>query len=308
MTDPHEAALAALASPDAGVRQAALHQLAEAIPSETLASLAREDPSPWVRFEAVHALRRLGEPSVPALIMALADPVPWVRRHAARSLSALGEAGAVALLSVEHSRCAEASEAAAWARGLNRPNCSVAQLIADHTRENGSSSHATDSTLAQLDRSQVAELRAALSRPEALERAAAARLLGQIGDPDAVDDLEPLLRDGDDRVCRITAEALGLIGNPRAAPGLAAVLEDSSDIVAVAVIVALGRIGNRGSVAALVRVLRSGHKLLAGHAAQALGVIGDPESRAALEAATAVAQPGQAEAQAALAAMGDDQG
>ncbi|MBI5477815.1 MAG: HEAT repeat domain-containing protein [Deltaproteobacteria bacterium] len=308
MTDPREAARAALASPDAGVRQAALRRLAEAVPQETVESLLREDPSPWVRFEATHALERLGPASVRALTMALADPALWVRRQAARTLSALGEAGALALLSVEHSRCREASEAAGWARGLARARCSVAQLIADLAYEEDARWQAAAAELAHLDRAQVAEVKAALDRPEPLERAAAARALGAIGDPDAVDALEPLIRDGDDHVCRVAAEALGRIGDPRAVPALIAVIDDSSDLVALAVIDALGRIRDRGAVATLARFLLSGHGLLAGPAAQALGLIGGPEARAALAAAADVAQPGQAEAKMALATLVDDQG
>jgi HEAT repeat protein len=257
-----------------------------------------------VRFQAVHALGGLSPPAVQSLTLALADPEPWVRRQAARELSAAGDAGALALLSVEHSRCREASEAAAWARGLQRANCSVGQLIVELAYEDGRSSHGAEATLDRLDRSQVAEVRAALHRPEPLERAAAARALGRIGDPDAADELEPLLRDGDDHVCRLAAESLGRIGNPSAVPALASALDDASDLVALAVIVALGRLHDPRAVPALARVLRSGHAPLAGHAARALALIGGPAARETLEAAAAAGgQPGQAEARAALTGM-----
>ncbi len=86
-------------------------------------------------------------------------------------------------------------------------------------------------------------------------RCDAARLLGQSGDPRAVDALLPDLQDSDWRVRRNAAQALGALRDQRAVEPLIQALADRTLTVRQRAIVALGRIKDLRALPALLQIL-----------------------------------------------------
>src|SRR5215216_1630708 len=91
-------------------------------------------------------------------------------------------------------------------------------------------------------------------------RCDAARLLGQSGDPRAVNALLPDLKDSDWRVRRNAAQALGALRDPRSTQPLLALLKDRTMTVRQRSIVALGRIKDLQALPALLEVLLDGKR------------------------------------------------
>ncbi len=85
-------------------------------------------------------------------------------------------------------------------------------------------------------------------------RCDAARLLGQSGDPRAVDALLPDLEDRDWRVRRNAAQALGALRDERAVGPLMSALNDRTMTVRQRAIVALGRIKDPQALPALLEI------------------------------------------------------
>jgi HEAT repeat protein len=111
-------------------------------------------------------------------------------------------------------------------------------------------------------------------------RAAAARALGRIGDPLA---LEPLLhalrRENDPEVRAEIAFALGILGKADAVPALLQALDSEPDAYTSSEIaIALGRIGGDTSLDALHGLLRSQWGLIRERAIEALALIADDRS------------------------------
>jgi HEAT repeat protein len=91
-------------------------------------------------------------------------------------------------------------------------------------------------------------------------RCEAARLLGQSGDPWAVDTLLPDLNDSDWRVRRNAAQALGALRDKRAVERLLGLLKDRTMTVRQRAIVALGRIKDPRALPALLEILAEGKR------------------------------------------------
>jgi HEAT repeat protein/energy-coupling factor transporter ATP-binding protein EcfA2 len=125
----------------------------------------------------------------------------------------------------------------------------------------------------------------ALQDEEWLVREAAAWALGQIGDPQATPALIQALRDEEWEV-RGAAWALGQIGDPQAIPALiqALQLQDEDWRVSRAAAWALGQIGDPQAIPALIQALRDEKWVVRGTAAKALEQIGPPAVPALLEA------------------------
>jgi len=121
-----------------------------------------------------------------------------------------------------------------------------------------------------------------------IRRREAARLLGDLGGPRAVEALVEVLSDPTDALRLAAAEALGLIGDPLAVDALGGamgeVLSDPDDALRLPAVEALGLIGDPQAVEALVEVLSDPDDALRLAAAEALGLIGDPRAVAPLSA------------------------
>ncbi|MCP3868445.1 MAG: HEAT repeat domain-containing protein [Gammaproteobacteria bacterium] len=91
-----------------------------------------------------------------------------------------------------------------------------------------------------------------MSTGDEADRCYAARTLGVLGDPTAVDTLTAKLQDEDIDVCVDAAEALGRIGSPRAVPPLIESLtNDPNGEICTAVTKALGNLGGEEAAQAL---------------------------------------------------------
>jgi HEAT repeat protein len=91
-------------------------------------------------------------------------------------------------------------------------------------------------------------------------RCDAARLLGQSGDPRAVEALLPDLQNPDWRVRRNAAQALGALRDKRATEPLLALLKDRTITVRQRAVVALGRIKDPTALPALIDIVVEGKR------------------------------------------------
>ena len=128
----------------------------------------------------------------------------------------------------------------------------------------------------------------------------AARALGEIKDPRAVEPLIIALKDGDYRVGEGAAEALGKIKDPRAVAPLIDALKDGKWSVPEKAAVALGEIADPRAVEPLMAALKKKNPLIRKEAARTLGKIKDPR---AVEALIAVMRHDEETAPRACAAM-----
>jgi HEAT repeat protein len=135
----------------------------------------------------------------------------------------------------------------------------------------------------------IAELRNSAPFGQIGVRGWAARALGKLGDPRAVQPLLRLLREDDNEVVRSTAaRSLGQIGDSSAVPALVAALDEESDVVRAWAADSLGRLGARSAARKVTSLLTSPNRVVRQAAAVSLGKIGDsssigPLSRAAKE-------------------------
>jgi len=122
-------------------------------------------------------------------------------------------------------------------------------------------------------------IRAMTIEPDASIRKTAARVLGDIGGPKAVEALRAALRDVRKDVAADAARSLGRLGDRKSIPLLRTILDDPEAVkdhnIASGVLCALGELEAQEAVPRLLTVLESGASQLHGTAARALGRIGD---------------------------------
>jgi len=118
-------------------------------------------------------------------------------------------------------------------------------------------------------------IKALAYRKDARIRRDAARILGEVGDPRAVESLVPALKDSNWDVRRTAAWALGKIGDARAVEPLVAALQDEDKNVRQSAAEALGKIGDPRAVEPLLSALKESDGGVRQAAAEALGQIGD---------------------------------
>jgi HEAT repeat protein len=111
-------------------------------------------------------------------------------------------------------------------------------------------------------------IKALSCQKDSLERDKAARALGEIGDPQAIESLIAALKDEDVNVIEAAAEALGMIGKPALEPLFTALMDDDSR-VREAVAKALGKTDKR-AVNQFVAALKNKNVYVHGPAAKAL--------------------------------------
>ena len=207
--------------------------------AEWLESL--EDVDDTTREEAAKALADLGDPStLQPLLNALEDDYWSVRVHVGRALAKIGGPESI--------------------EGL-------ITLFNDNMLE--VQSEAVQS-MASMGTTVVSRLIACLKEEKWRVREQAAKALGEIHAPEAVDGLVLSCRDRDGAVKSAAAEALGKIGEPKAVPALIKLFKDTSKIARETAGTALVYIG-QASVPALLDSLKDPHFVVRCHAVRALG-------------------------------------
>ncbi len=257
---------------------AAAHEVVAAAPEGDVAALAR---SLNARFDVrttervVLALLRLPDERARVsgsrlfgalgLVDVYSDRLRHARRwsereHAAETLGLAGLSPAVpALVEVLRDRHEEASvkSAAASALARLRDATAIPLLVQELARVDEHSSRNVAEAIASFgSMATPALLEILLDASHATARVWAARILGQIRDPRAVDDLVARLNDRDDRLRMAAAEALGVIGDPRALQSIVrATLRDPAPQVRAHAAGAVARIEGERAVDVMVAAL-----------------------------------------------------
>ena len=234
---------------------------------------ALRDGDQRIRFAALAALRVVRDEAAADLIIGLLnDPDRDIRRAAVGALNPGMNRAALVLATL--SRSEDPFERMSSIGGL--------EVIGD-----------------AASRSRLVEL---LKDPADSVRGGAARALGRLEEPQAVDGLVALLRDPQQVTRQGAAQALGKIGDVSAVQALVRSLKDEDWNVRDAAAHALGLLGDRTAVLPLIEALRI-QRFPA--AAFALAALGDPRAFDPLVAAAAEPQIGEQRIASALVTLGD---
>ncbi len=160
-----------------------------------------------VRCEARKALIDIGKPSVIPLIEALEDPRDWVRLEASKALDSIN---------------------LPWE---GRASSQIVKLlVADLASNDGIVRVTARRLLATIGEDAIGELVKALKNKNQWMRWEAAKTLGQIGDPAAIEALTKALRDDFFDVRWLAAEGLIVIGRASVVPLLKAMVEQAESL------------------------------------------------------------------------------
>jgi len=237
--------------------------------------IALQDEHPSVREAVASVLGEIGDPrAVEPLIIALQDEHPSVREAVASALGEIGDPRAVGPLHIT----------------LREDQ--IIPVLEDAAR-----------ALGMLGTAGLGPLMDALLDECWEVRRVAAEVLGELGDPRAVDSLSVALRDKSARVRRSSASALGKLGDLRAIAPLSEALQDRSSHVRSAAVEALARLGGTDVVEVLIHALQNCHADVRQKAAGILVKISDPRIVELLITALQDADPSVRSA--AASALGD---
>lgn len=189
------------------------------------------------------------ELAVDELVKSLHDPTPRLRRQAAAALAKVGDADAVT---------------------------SLVHMLEDHP---DLVEEEMIEAIGELRYPQALPvLEKYLDSPRSMLRRAAARAIGRIGGPGAVDPLVRAAMNADDAdLRRASLQALRVAGDERAAPAVIDGLTDPLPSVRVAAAEATAELGLRTAADALRTSLRTHRDEAAAEVAYALGVVGATE-------------------------------
>jgi len=249
--------IAALKDDDWALREDAATLLGEFGDPRAVTPLieALHDEDRAVREAATGALRKIGSAAVPALIAALQDPNGNVQEIAVAVLKDVPEPRAVEpLIGCLTNKNWIVRMHAAKGLGIAGDARAIAHLVSLLTDQvKAVRADATDA-LARIGRPALASLLAALQHEAWILRLHACEALGKIGAEEAVEPLcQVLLHDRDMAVRQDAAKALGGIGNPMALEALTAALTDL-DVRPFAV-EALGKLKDLRAVDTLIDVV-----------------------------------------------------
>jgi HEAT repeat protein len=202
---------------------------------------ALEDVDDATREEAAKALGEKGDPkTLEPLLAALEDDFWSVRSHVGWALAKIGGDQSIEGL-------------------ITLFNDNMMEVQAEAVR-----------AMASMGKGVVPKLLTSLKDKRWRVREQAAKTLGELRDPEAVQGLMIVCRDRDGAVKSAAAEALGKIGDPRAIPTLIKLFKDTSKIARETAGTALMYIG-APSVEALLETLKDPHFVVRCHGVRALG-------------------------------------
>ncbi|MDH5427339.1 MAG: HEAT repeat domain-containing protein [Nitrospirota bacterium] len=202
---------------------------------------ALEDVDDATREEAAKALAEMGDPkTLEPLLTALEDDYWSVRGHVGWALAKIGGDQSIEGL-------------------ITLFNDNMMEVQAEAVQ-----------AMASMGKGVVPKLLTSLKDKRWRVREQAAKTLGELRDPEAVQGLSIVCRDRDGAVKSAAAEALGKIGDPQAIPTLIKLFKDTSKIVRETAGTALMYIG-APSVEALLETLKDPHFVVRCHGVRALG-------------------------------------
>lgn len=298
-----EALIKALKDKDAIVRQHAVRTLSRIAGTkavELLIEVLLEDSRAHVRRAAAKALSRIGDArAVEPLIEVLRrDNKADVRLAAAKALGEIGDPKALLALvyaAVDRKNQVQindsphffpttvAKEAKKAMEKIGEPTIEQVEPLIKALSNRYMSCEAAKLLGRARDPRAVEPLIELLGDNKADIRNAAAKALGDIGDPKTFEQVGPLVKAlGDKNVCCEAAKLLGRIGDPRAVKPLIEALRNSGWSMQYWVTWALGKIG-KSAVGPLIVALTDSDSDVREAAAKALGEIGDREALPELE-------------------------
>ncbi len=249
--------IAALKDEDWALREDAATLLGEFRDPRAVGPLLEvlHDEDRAVRDAATGALRKIGPSAVPALIVALQDPNGNVQEIAVAVLKDLPDPRVVdPLIGCLANRNWIVRMHAAKGLGMAGDPRAIAHLVSLLTDEVKAVRADATEALVRIGRPALDGLLAALRHDAWILRLHACEALGKIGAEEAVDPLcRAMLKDRDTAVRQDAAKALGDIRNPMALDALTAVLTDL-DVRPFAV-EALGRLKDLRAVEILIDVV-----------------------------------------------------
>ena len=275
--------IAALKSPDRGVRSRALYVLKavgeHAANEKSIKALVGLLGVEDAEVGAVEALANIGKPAVPVLIEASKHKNPAVRSGAAKALGWIeDESAADALRNLLDDQNEDVRVSAIWAVGVLKDKASVRKIIvALKTASPRVRAHAAGALGEIADSSAVPALGEALKDEDYNVRNIALNALENLGRP-AVPALLEALRS---RYVHLHVEVARILGNlkdERAVPGLIESLKEQYPTIRNAATYALAEIG-KPAIPDLIKVLKSRNSDVRAAAAEALGEIGDEAAR-----------------------------
>jgi HEAT repeat protein len=212
-----------------------------------------DDPDHGVREEAARALGRIRSPdAVDVLLACLRDPHSSIRPQAARALGQIGDPRAVEALT----QCLESASA-----DLRQACADALHDIAG--REPAPPAPKATRALRTMERADddlpAADIIARLDDADHEVREEAARALGRIRSPQAVETLIRHLCDPNSTIRPQAARALGQIGDGRAIEALTECLASGSVELQEACAEALGAVGGRMPIRRLISLLGEQH-------------------------------------------------
>ena len=278
-----ESLIATLKDKENAVRRAVVGALGKVNDPRALNPLTKalKDEDPLVRRAAAEALEEMGEPAVESLIIALQDEDFYNRMIVVEALRKVGDPRAVdpLITALKGDKDGNVRKAAAEALVVMSNARAVDPLIAALKDDKDSyvRKAAAEALVVVSNARAVDPLITALKDDkDSYVREAAAEALVVMSNAGAVDPLIAALQDEDWRGRRLAARILGEIRHPRAVQALTQALEDGN--VREAAAWALGEIGNPRAVQPLVAALLDEDGHLRQPIAEALGRISDPQA------------------------------
>lgn len=219
----------ALGSEDAPVRRKAAQALAALKDAGAIDPLIRclVDKDNGVRENAAKALAEIGDPrAVESLMYCLQDQDPEIRWIAAKALANFGSAVVDPLIRNLDSVDRHLAEVSAFALGETGDPRAVTPLILTLRRPDWDVRTRVEAALHRIGEPAVGPLVTYLKDNDVGTRCSAAKILGKLGDRNALDALLTCLDDESPDMRRNTIEAIGRLGDPRTLETLSAGLED----------------------------------------------------------------------------------
>ena len=280
----------ALLSADATLRQDAARLLGQMGGPTAVGSLCRalDDPERAVREQVVEALVRLGPPAVLPLIQRLADHSRRARTLAAQTLCRIGDRRAVGPLctALQHGALAQPHQVIEWL-GTQRDRAAV-PVLCGLLREGGVEAEAAARALGEIGGPEAVDaLARALASEVHLLRCRAAAALGDIGGPQALEVLRSrLMKTCAAPVAEIDSEEQGFLETAiaRCGSGAAELIRPLVNgqqyelELRLAAVRILGALGDAAALRPLCALLEDSRPVVRRNAVEALGRIGRAEA------------------------------